>query len=229
MLTIGIPKGENLSQGVQTLLRDAGFIGRRSRKDSLKLRFDGRVLNEAYLLRTRRVLHLVKEGYVDVGIVGEDVLEECGADSCIGLGPLLCKKAGLRTTRVVLFASRDDPVSKAEEVPAGASVVSEYPAMTERFFSPRSVRIDATPGGAEAEVPLAYRFGVSVVDTGKTLRANGLKEICTLYRSRPMMVTNEKVITTPRKKECLEGLAAALRSVLDMSDPGMQFPKERRW
>lgn len=201
MLTIGIPKSGKLSSGMQNLLRAAGLVSRHRNKDCLTLQFDGRILNTAYLLRTRRVPYFLKEGHLDLGIVGTDVLEEQGRGSCLMLGPLLCNRAGLHQTRVVLFGAQDDPVSSAESIPPGSRIVSEYFRMTSRFFALRTdLQIDLTTGSAEAEVPLAYRFGVGVVDTGKTLQANGLKEICTLCTSYPVLVAHEKVLREPQKK-----------------------------
>ncbi len=220
MLTMAMPKDGKLSQGIRNLLQKAGFVARQ-RKDSLTLQFDGRVLKEAYLLRTRRVPCLVREGYADFGIAGEDILGERGRDACIQLGPILCESSGLRRTRVALFGTRDDPVSRLEDIPAGSRIVSEYREMTDRLFSSRSdLTIESTPGSAEAEVPLAYRFGVGVVDSGRTLRANRLKEIYTLFVSAPTLITNEKTITNPRKKEAMTELVAALRPFLDWESPG---------
>ena len=214
MLTIGISKGEDALKKMQRALDAAGTPLQKYNDDALQMYSPCGALH-AYLLRTRRVPYLVKEGHLDLGITGEDILEERGPGDCVVLAYLLSEEFGLRATRVALFSAADDSVCRAQDIPSGSTITSEYFRMTHRFFAPRTdLHIDLTPGGSEAEVPLAYRFGVGVVDSGRTLFANNLKEVCTIFTSRPVLVANRKTLADKKKRQEIKRFVRALRIVL---------------
>lgn len=215
MLDIGIPKGENLYKKIERLFEEAR-IGMERKEKSLRVEFPkSTYLGGGFLLKTRRVPILVKSWDLDVGIVGEDVLAECDRSRIIVLKELLCERLGLKTTRVVLFGRQDDAITRIEDIPPGQRIICEYPKITRKFFKGKvDVRIEESPGGCEAEVLNRYRFGVAVVETGNTLRANGLREIRTIFRSKPVLVANNNVLLNSFKRQRAEGLVAELEKVL---------------
>ena len=213
MITLGIPKGRHLFAGCERLFAEAGIPILRKHPASLSAEIEAPGFSvSGMLLPPRRMLILLARGRIQAGILGLDVLQD-GAAELEVLAELPCARLGLPETRVVLFTGKDDPVHTLDDMPVSPFVLTEYMRLTRDFLENKGIdaQLVATPGGAEAEVPSLRRFGVAVVDTGTTLMANGLKEVCTIATSRPVFVASKVAnITVEQRKEiyrlvqCLE-------------------------
>src|SRR5579863_10204952 len=82
-------------------------------------------VGEVRILRPQEIPLYVAEGLFDFGVTGRDWIEETGAD-VVSLGELHYSKATSRPIRIVLAVARDSPVGRAEDLPAGARVATEY-------------------------------------------------------------------------------------------------------
>jgi len=139
---------------------------------------DGRALSlpigrgwEAILLKGPDVPVFVQNGAADLGVVGSDVLEEDGPDVYD------LKALGFGRCRLSLAA----PGGWRLDPDAGAlRVASKYPRLAERFLGGLGYLVQPIRVSSSAE--LAPLLGLSevivdIVDSGRTLRENGLEEV----------------------------------------------------
>jgi ATP phosphoribosyltransferase len=128
----------------------------------------------------------VESGAADLGITGTDVLRESDADV---LEPL---ELGFGACRLVVAS----PAGAAwPEVPGGKTVrvASKYPRLAWQHFAQagRPVEIITVYGSVEVAPLLGLaHWIVDLVDTGNTLRANGLAERETILRVGAVLVAN---------------------------------------
>jgi len=190
-LTLALPKGR-LLDGALSLLRDMGVEG--FDPDSRKLIFIDP-------LRRLRLLYLkpvdipayVTYGAADLGIVGKDILLEQDPDvyEPLDMGFGFCRLV-VAEPRTLL--ERDDP-SKWSWV----RVATKYPRLTEEYFSNRGVQVEIVHLDGSIElaplVGLAERI-VDLVQSGETLRANGLVEVAEITRSTARLIVNRASMKT---------------------------------
>ena len=213
-MKIGIPKKGNFRSGFQQLLREVGTETCWDHPKSLRVVFArSEVLSEGYLLKARRIPYLVENGFLSLGFVGEDIVRDLDSNVAV-LASLACQRLGLLPTRVSLFGGYNERISSIKDIPPVTDILSEYPELTRSAIGRRvDVRVLPSAGGSEAEVPLAYRFGVAVVETGHTLRTNRLKEIETIFESKPVLIANKTDMASRTKRMAIEEFASSLCAV----------------
>ncbi|HUF35613.1 MAG TPA: ATP phosphoribosyltransferase [Gemmatimonadales bacterium] len=128
----------------------------------------------------------VESGAADLGVTGTDVLRESGADV---LEPL---ELGFGFCRLVVAAPAASPYPA---LPGGitARVATKYPRLAQAHFATvgRPVDIIQVNGSVEAAPLLNLsHWIVDLVDTGNTLRANGLVERETILHCGAVLVAN---------------------------------------
>lgn len=128
----------------------------------------------------------VESGAADLGVTGTDVLRESGADV---LEPL---ELQFGFCRLVVAAPDDAPYPA---VPGGvtARVATKYPRLSQAFFAGAGRPVDIIQVGGSVEVAPLLNLShwiVDLVDTGNTLRANGLTERETILQCSAVLVAN---------------------------------------
>lgn len=128
----------------------------------------------------------VESGAADLGVTGTDVLRESGADV---LEPL---ELQFGFCRLVVAAPAGAPYPV---LPGGvtARVATKYPRLAQGFFAAAGRPVDIVPVGGSVEVAPLLNLShwiVDLVDTGNTLRANGLVEQETVLHCSAVLVAN---------------------------------------
>ena len=129
------------------------------------------------ILRPQEIPVYVAEGLFDIGITGRDWVEETGSD-VVSLGELRVLEGDRRTR-----SSSSSPSPATREVersrtsPTACVCTSEYPELTKRFFAERGVHADVrlSYGASEAKIPDIADCVVDITETGRALRAAGLR------------------------------------------------------
>ena len=155
-------------------------------------------------------------GAADLGIVGKDILLEQQPDvyEPVDLGFGFCR---LVVAEPRELWERDDPAKWS-----WVRVATKYPRLTEEYFSERGIQVEMVrlDGSIELapQVGLAERI-VDLVQSGETLRANGLvevAEIMTLHRAphRQPRVAQDRARAREHRssRRCAEGGAGARRA-----------------
>ena len=168
LLRIAVPNKGSLSDPASQMLREAGY---RQRTDSKELVLaDPANGVEFFYLRPRDIAIYVGSGRLDLGITGEDLLLDSGADASV----VVKLGFGGSTFR---FAALSGAISSVEEL-AGKRIASAYPGLLERYLAEHGV--SASVIKLDGAVETAVRLGVAdaiadVVETGTTLRNAGLE------------------------------------------------------
>jgi len=190
-LKLALPKGRLLEPALG-LLRDMGLDGIDA--DSRRLiAADASGRLQVLFLKPSDVPTYVAYGAADLGIVGKDILLEQEPDvyEPLDLGFGACRLVVAEPTQLW---ERDDP-SKWSWV----RVATKYPRLTERYFSARGIQVEIVRLDGSIElaplVGLADRI-VDLVQSGETLRANGLVEVAEITRSTARLVVNRAALKT---------------------------------
>jgi ATP phosphoribosyltransferase len=190
-LTLALPKGRLLDPALE-LLRALGVTG--IDPESRKLIFhDAARELEILLLKPADVPAYVTYGAADLGIVGKDILLEQEPDvyEPLDLGFGFCR---LVVAEPRTLWERDDPAKWS-----WVRVATKYPRLTEEYFSARGIQVEIVRLDGSIElaplVGLADRI-VDLVQSGETLRANGLVEVAEITRSTARVIVNRASMKT---------------------------------
>lgn len=176
-MVIAVPKGRILAELEPILAKaeikpEAEFYDENSRK----LEFSTNIAGISIIrVRAFDVASFVAFGGADIGVVGNDVLEEFGYDdiySPLDLGIGQCR---LSVAEAAEVAEADNPDSWSH-----IRIATKYPNITQKYFAAKGVQAECIKLNGAME--LAPKLGmchriVDLVSSGATLKANGLVEI----------------------------------------------------
>ena len=190
-LTLALPKGRLLDPAIE-LLRELGVSAVDPESRKLIFKDPGRGL-EILLLKPADVPAYVTYGAADLGIVGRDIVLEQEPDvyEPLDLGFGFCR---LVVAEPRELWERDDPAKWS-----WVRVATKYPRLTEQYFSSRGIQVEMVRLDGSIElaplVGLAERI-VDLVQSGETLRANGLVEVAEITRSTARVIVNRASMKT---------------------------------
>ena len=215
MLKLVLPKG-SLEKATMELFDAADLGVRRGSAVNYKASIDDPRIESVRILRPQEIPTYVADGLFDLGITGRDWVEETSSD-VVSLGELQYSKATTNPIRVVLAVPGDSPVEQVADLPAGVRVSSEYPELTKRFFAERGVDADIrlSYGASEAKIPDIADCIVDITETGRALRAAGLRIIDEILVSYTEVVANNDAYADPAKRHAMAQLMTLLNGTLD--------------
>ncbi len=202
-LRIAMQKSGRLSQDSQALFKSCG-LKINLREQRLIAHVENMPID---ILRVRDddIPGLVMEGVVDLGIIGENVLEEVQLIRASQGQPFAVKTlkqldfGGCRLS----LAVPDDVTYTGPQSLAGKRIATSYPGLLKRFFDEKGLGFKSVMLGGSVEV--APRAGLAdaicdLVSTGATLEANGLKEVEVIYRSKAVLVQAPNPLSDAKQK-----------------------------
>ena len=206
-LTVALPKGRLLDDALE-LIRDLGVEG--VDQDSRRLIFDdARRGLRLLFLKPADVPAYVTYGAAQLGLVGKDSLLEQEPDvyEPLDIGFGFCR---LVVAEPRELWERDDPAKWS-----WVRVATKYPTLTERYFSERGIQVEMIRLDGSIElaplVGLAERI-VDLVQSGETLRANGLGEVAQIMTSTARLIVNRASLKTAHAR--VTALVEALRQAV---------------
>ena len=167
-LTIALSKGRILDDTLP-LLAEAGIHPAEDINKSRKLIFDTNHEHiKLVVIRAADVPTYVEYGAADLGVSGKDVLMEYNSDN-------LCEPLDLKIATCKLMTA----AVKGSELPEGRlKVATKFVNVAKQYFAEQGRQVDIIKlyGGMElAPIMGLADLIVEIVDTGNTLRANGLE------------------------------------------------------
>lgn len=211
-LRIALTKGRLEKSTVELLERtgmDCSHLQEKGRRLILPVG-DGSL--QAVLAKAADVITYVEHGVCDMGVVGKDTIMEHGSHffEILDLGFGRCG-----------FALA---VPKGSDFYGGyrvKTIATKYPNVARRFFE--SKQMDVRIIKIEGSVELAPLLGLSdsivdIVETGATLRENGLEVVEPIAQVSARLIVNAASLKL-RKQE-IEGLAARLEEEIAKGDQG---------
>jgi len=202
---IALAKGR-LAEDSIVLLEQIGVKFKDYSKKSRKLTFlDDKEKVELVFVKSADVAVYVEKGAVDIGVVGKDVLMENRADvyEILNLNMGKCK---------ICVAGFKDQVSSASKK---LIIASKYPNIAKNYFNKKGVLTEIIK--LNGSVELAPILGLShvivdIVETGKTLKENGLVILEEMYDISARLVVNKVSLKT--KNEEIEKLINGLEAIV---------------
>jgi ATP phosphoribosyltransferase len=215
VLKLVLPKG-SLEKATLELFDAADLAVKRSSTVDYKATIADPRVADVRILRPQEIPTYVAEGLFDLGITGRDWIEETDSD-VVSLGELHYSKATANPVRIVVAVPQDSPYDEVEDLPQGLKVASEYPELTRRFFLDKGIEADVrmSYGATEAKVPDIADCIVDLTETGRALRAAGLKIIGEILQSWTELVANRAAYEDPEKRHAMEQLKTLLDGVLE--------------
>ena len=218
MLKLVLPKG-SLERATLDLFAAADLNINRSSTVDYRATVDDPRIDDVRILRPQEIPQYVAEGLFDLGITGRDWIEETGRD-VTSLGELRYSKASERPFRIVVAVAQDSPAERVEDLPQGLRVSSEYPEMTRRYFEKRGIdaEIRMSHGATEAKVPDIVDCIVDGTETGRALRAAGLKVIGEILASYTELIANPDSYADARKRHAMHQIRTLLLGAMEARD-----------
>lgn len=195
-LVLALPKGRILKE-LGPVLDRAGIVPAAdfTDEDSRRLRFE---TNDPALdvvrVRPFDVAAFVAHGGAQIGVCGADVLMEYETDQIYAPLDLGLGRCRVSVAEAAETAGRDDP-SRWSRV----SVATKYPNIARRHFAARGIQAEVVHlnGAMELAPSLGLaRVIVDLVQTGSTLRANGLVETEVIAHVTSRLIVNRTALKT---------------------------------
>ncbi|MSO31385.1 MAG: ATP phosphoribosyltransferase [Ilumatobacteraceae bacterium] len=215
MLRIVVPKG-SLEKATFELFEAADLQIRRSSSVDYKATIDDPRVADVRILRPQEIPVYVAEGLFDIGITGRDWIEETSSN-VVSLGELKYSKVTDNPVRIVVAVAQDSPAQSVDDLGAGVRVSTEYPELTKRFFAARGVQADIrlSYGASEAKIPDIADCVVDITETGRALRAAGLRVIDTILTSYTELIAFPEAAQNPQKRHAMSQLLTLLNGTLE--------------
>lgn len=205
-LKIAIQKSGRLNEKSVQLLKNCGldFENYKSSLITLASNFDLEIL----FLRDDDIPGYVEQGIADLGIVGENVIEESLAQveylQRLGFGKCTLKIA---VPKDVTYNSIKDLDKK--------SIATSYPNILNKFL--KDHQIDADIQSISGSVEIAPGLGLSdaicdIVSTGGTLKSNGLKPFADVSKSEAILIGRKGIEDNPILIELMQRVQSVLRA-----------------
>ena len=215
MLRLVLPKG-SLEKATLTLFEEADLAVHRASDVDYKATVDDPRIDSVRILRPQEIGRYVAEGLFDLGITGRDWIEET-ASEVVSLGELHYSKATARPVSIVLAVANDDPARSAVDLGDGVRVATEYPELTRRFLEKQGIAADIrlSYGATEAKVPEIVDVVVELTETGRALKAAGLRVIETILVSHTELIANPVAWEDPAKRHAMTQIHTLLQGTLE--------------
>jgi ATP phosphoribosyltransferase len=215
VLKLVLPKG-SLEKATFDLFEAADLTVTRSSAVDYKAAIDDPRIDDVRILRPQEIPVYVAEGLFDIGITGRDWVEETSSD-VVSLGELRYSKATSMPVRVIVAVAADSPAQSVADLGDGVRVTTEYPEMTRRYFAERGVKADIrlSYGASEAKIPDIADCVVDITETGRALRAAGLRIIDTMLTSYTELIANRAAWEDPAKRHAMEQVLTLLNGTLE--------------
>jgi ATP phosphoribosyltransferase len=215
VLRLVLPKG-TLERATLQVFEEADLPVERSSDVDYRATIDDPRVSDVRILRPQEIPRYVAGGLFDVGITGRDWIEETGAD-VVTLSELHYSKATARPIRMVLAVAGDSAVTSVTDLPDGVRVQTEYPDLTRRYFEKNGVdaHVTLSYGATEAKIPEIADAVVEITETGRALRAAGLKVIDTVLTSYTELIANPESYADPTKRQAMEEIRTLLSGALE--------------
>lgn len=205
-LTIALPKGRILKETVG-LFKKIGIDCSDVMEDSRRLIFENKKDRIKFMvIRSQDVPTYVEYGAADIGIAGKDVLLEQKRDiyEPLDLGIGLCRMVVAEPKEL---GRKDNPQHWTH-----IRVATKYPNITSKYFMDKGIQVEIIK--LYGSIELAPLLGLSerivdLVQTGETLKKNGLVEVETIMQVTSKLICNRASLKT--KPATIKNLIDALQ------------------
>ncbi len=206
MIRLAVQKSGRLNQDSLKLLKDCG-ISIDNGKDQLKVLARNFPM-EVFFLRNGDIPQYLRDGVVDLAILGENILTEKGTDLHI------IEKLGFSKCKVSIAVPKELKFKGLKDL-EGKRIATSYPNTVNIFLNKNNINADLHIINGSVEI--APNIGLAdaicdIVSSGSTLFKNNLKEVVEISKSQAVLVQANSL--TSDKIELIDKLKFRLQSVL---------------
>lgn len=205
-LRIAIQKSGRLNEDSLKLLYDCG-ISINNGKDQLKTTASNFPM-EIYYLRNGDIPQYLRDGVVDIAILGENLIIEKGE------GLTILEELGFSKCRVSIAIPKGASYNGVNDL-SGKKIATSYPNTVQAYLSKLGIKADLHIINGSVEI--APNIGLSdaicdIVSSGSTLFQNNLKEVEVLFTSQAVLVGGKSL--SEAKQQQLDTFLFRIRAVL---------------
>ncbi|MBY5943663.1 ATP phosphoribosyltransferase [Photobacterium rosenbergii] len=219
-LRIAIQKKGRLSKECQELLKRCGvkfnMMGERLVVHSENMPID------LLLVRDDDIPGLIMDGVVDLGVIGENELEEVGLEREARGEPadyIKLRRLDFGGCRLSIAIDKDAEYNGPQDL-QGKRIATTYPQLVKRYMDELGVKFSTCMLNGSVEV--APRAGLAdaicdLVSTGATLEANGLKEAEVILRSKAVLIQQTGELSAD-KQALIDRLLTRMQGVIQAKE-----------
>ncbi len=205
-IKIAIQKSGRLNEDSVKILKDCG-ISIDNGKDQLKAQTRNFPM-EVMFLRNGDIPQYLRDGIVDIAIIGENVLIEKGKDISI------TERLNFSKCKVSLAVPKDFEYNSIKDLD-GKRIATSYPNTVNEYLEKQG--ISAELHQISGSVEIAPNIGLAdaicdIVSSGSTLFKNNLKEVEVMLASEAVLAVSPKI--SDDNKTLLEKLQFRIKAVL---------------
>jgi len=206
MIRLAVQKSGRLNLESLKILDDCG-ISIDNGKDQLKTSARNFPM-EVFFLRNSDIPQYIRDGVVDLAIIGENLLVEKGADLQV------LEKLGFSKCKVSIAVPKELKFKGLKDL-EGKRIATSYPNTVKIFLNENNINADLHIINGSVEI--APNIGLAdaicdIVSSGSTLFKNNLKEVVEIAKSQAVLVQANSL--TSDKIELIDKLRFRLQSVL---------------
>ena len=205
-LKIAIQKSGRLNEKSVELLKNCG-LNFENYKSSLISQVSNFPL-EILFLRDDDIPEYVQDGIADLGIVGENVIQETEVEVSylqkLGFGKCSLKIAVPNTYDIQNLSELD-----------GKSIATTYPAILGKFLQKHNITADIRTISGSVEISPGLGLSDAICDlvsTGGTLKSNGLKPFADVMSSEAVLIGRKGSENEDLVKELIQRIQSVLRA-----------------
>ncbi|PID68703.1 MAG: ATP phosphoribosyltransferase [Flavobacteriales bacterium] len=186
-IKLAVQKSGRLNENSLTLLKKCG-ISINNGKDQLRALAEQFPMEVLYL-RNGDIPQYLKDGVVDVAIIGENTLLEKGFNIKV------VERLGFSKCRVSVAVPKNYKYQNSKDL-NGKKVATSYPNTVKQFLKKENISADLHIINGSVEI--APNIGladaiVDIVSSGSTLFKNNLKEVQTILKSEAVLAVSPKI------------------------------------
>jgi ATP phosphoribosyltransferase len=211
-LWLGLPKG-SLEQTTIELFGKAGWkVSSSSRQLFPEINDD---YIQVMMLRAQEIAKTVERKVLDCGLTGRDWMVEQKAkvkEVCA----LTYSKTGFRKVKWVVAVPNDSQIKTVADL-NNCNIATEAINITKSYLNKNKVKANVvfSWGATEAKAPILADAIVEVTETGRSLAANNLRILDTVFESETVFIANKEVYEKDAgRREKIDNIALMLQGAM---------------
>ena len=207
-LKLAIQKNGRLTEETVSFLRSSGL-----EFESYQQRLFSTCRNfplEIVYVRDDDISDYVKSGAVDLGVVGQNLINETRPN----IRKLLNLRYGFCS--LSLAVPKESTIKSVQDL-ENKTIATSYPSSTEYFFKKRNIKVNIIKIKGSVEITPILGIASAIVDlvsTGSTLALNDLRIIEKLYDSEAVLLANPLSLKNEKKTKEIDKLLLRFKGVL---------------
>jgi ATP phosphoribosyltransferase len=237
-LRIAIPNKGRMKAPCLELLRSAGIKPVSYDEKSLFVRTNEPGVDIMFV-RVEDIPQFVEEGVADLGMVGQDIIVEKGANikRIADLGFGYCS---------LVLAAKEGVLKSVSDLKEGSRVATKFVKASKDYFRKAGKKVEIVELSGAVEVAPVIGLADAIVDltsTGSTLKTHGLEVVDTLLESQFSLIANpstkddmvddillgiKSVVSADKKKYLMANMPESKLSELEKTSKGALSPTVTR-